>query len=388
MDFAFDPRSTRYDKLIRQMFSFRKDTTVIQEKWLNTVEDFFKHLASHVSTPLTNILLGSHGNESAQMALLFIDGFGFTSFEALDVAVNGLRRKCQLENNIINPRPLDPANQPIPAFIYIKGCRIGIAVPFLNKIKEVVNGLSSTPISVSAPKFYYEMYDKMPKGIFEFFIYDFHAYMNKRFKSKAALLAELSDKVKYNYKDIHGNVITDAQFLAWVPTDIHKTRDPLLNVNLNPTPVTGFASLPGGRYKFEVTTILTWLVDSTISKSKLPTNKAGIPAFLKKQLKDRAANPTGPDDDFAPMLLDTHPFPFHVRNGYKSIDELVDGLDWIPSKDFRTYNGNRYEYSVSPPITLNNANNELVFNFYAAPSGGVTSSSMFDDKNSTFFQVV
>lgn len=89
MDFAFDPRSTKYDIVLRRMFSYRKTTTVVQQAWLNTVNDFLTYLVANVSSPLTNILLGSHGNEAAQMALLFTDGFGFTSYEALEFAITG-----------------------------------------------------------------------------------------------------------------------------------------------------------------------------------------------------------------------------------------------------------------------------------------------------------
>jgi hypothetical protein len=387
MDYAFDPRSTRYDKVIRTMFSYRPNTTVVQGPGLNTVEDFFNNLANNVSTPLTNVLLGSHGNEAAQMALEFVDGFGYTSYEALEFAINGvIKRQCQLVDKIINPRPQDSSHQPIPAFVFIKGCRIGIAVPFLQKMKEVINGLSTTQIGVSAPKFFYELYSKTPQGIFECFLYDFHAYMNKPFTTKADLIAELK-KPKYGYKDIYGTSITDNQWNGWIPRNIRKTIDPLLNLTLNPSPVNNFPSLKAGRYKYEITSILTWKVDSSVPNSSLPKNKAAIPAFLKQQLKDTAANPPI-DDDFAPTLQDTHPFPFFKRNGYNSIDELVDGNDWVPSHANRWFKSQRHEYSVSPPLIKNNNNNELIFNFYAAPGGGATSSNMFTDTDPKYFQVV
>jgi hypothetical protein len=386
MDFAFDPRHTKWDIAIRKMFSFRNQTTIVQQDSLSTVDDFFNNLSSSVSTPLTNILLGSHGNEAAQMALEFVDGFGFTSFEALEFCINGLKRKCQLADKIINPRPQNSSHQPIPTFVLIKGCRIGIAVPFLQKMKEVINGLSTTPVGISAPKFFYELYDGVPQGIFELFLYDFHAYMNKPFANKAELTAELKD-AKYSYKDMYGTAITDDQWNAWIPTNIRKTIEPLLSVNLNPSPVTNFPAFKAGRYKYEVTSILTWKVDSSVPDSSLPKNKAQIPAFLKQQLKDAAANPAI-DDDFAPTLKDTHPFPFFKRNGYNSIDEMVDGHDWIASHGNRWFKSQRHEYSVSPPLIKNNNSNELIFNFYAAPSGGATSSSMFTDIDPKYFQVV
>jgi hypothetical protein len=387
MDFAFDPRGTKYDVTIRKMFSLRKDTTVVQQQFINTVDDFFNYLANNVSTPLTNILLGSHGNEAGQMALEFTDGFGFTSYEALVFCIKGFKRKCQLVDKIINPRPLDPTtHQPIPAFIFIRGCRIGVAVPFLQKMKEVVNGLSTTPVSISAPKFFIELYDQA-QGIFECFLYDFHAYMNTPFTTRDALIAELK-LAKYSYKDIYGTAITDAQWQDWVPKDFKKTKDPLLSADLNPSPIANFPSLMSGRYKFErVPDILTWLVDDSVPAASIPKTKAAYPAFLKQQMNDRAAHP-GIDDDFGLSLQSTHPFPFYVRNGYKSIEEMVDGMEWSQSKDLRTFKGARYEYTVSPPIIKNNNKNELIFNYYAAPGSGTTSSSMFGDNDPTYFQTV
>ena len=390
MDFAFDPRGTKYDVTIRKMFSFRNNTTVLDVKLrpdITTVDDYFTMLAGSVSTPLTNILLGSHGNEAGQMALEFTDGFGFTSWEALNFCIHGLKRKCQLVDKIINPRPQDPTtHQPIPAFIFIRGCRIGTAVPFLQKMKEVVNGLSTTPVSISAPKFFIELYEQA-QGIFECFLYDFHAYMNKPFTSRADLITEL-EKPAYDYKDIYGTKITDAQWKAWIPTDFRKTKDPLLSADLNPSPITNFPSLMSGRYKFErVPDILTWLVDSSIPASSIPTTKAGFPAFLKQQMNERAAHP-GIDDDFGLSLQSTHPFPFFKRNGYNTIEEMVDGMEWTQSRDLRTFKGARYEYTVSPPIIKNNSNNELIFNYYAAPGSGTTSSTMFGDNDPTYFQTV
>jgi hypothetical protein len=398
MDFAFDPSPTRFDKEIRKMFSIRKDTTVIQKAGVNTVNDLINNLNNDVKTPLTNILLGSHGNESAQMRVEFVDGFGFTSYEALEFAINGLRRQCQVAKEIIDPRPQDASKKPIPPFFIIRGCRIGLSVPFVQKIKEVINGLSQTPIGVSAPKFFYELYNGVPEGIYEFFLEDFHVYTKTAIKTKADLVSQLHNK----YKDIYNNVITDDLLNIWVPSNITKTILPLLSIKLNPPPVARLLSVKIGRYKFEETSILTWKVDDSVADTSLPKKEADVVPFLKKQMKDLAAHPA-PDDDFGPTLQDTHPLPFFKRNGYNSIDEMVDGLRWIPSHKNRWFEGKRFEYTVSPPVikaawatrlnsksklVLDEDKNEAIFNFYADPAKGATSSSMFSDTDARFFTVV
>jgi hypothetical protein len=59
-------RSTKFDVAIRKMSSFRKDTTIVQQSLLNTVDDFFSNLCTNVSSPLTNVLFCSQGNDKGK----------------------------------------------------------------------------------------------------------------------------------------------------------------------------------------------------------------------------------------------------------------------------------------------------------------------------------
>ena len=115
----------------------------------------------------------------------------------------------------------------------------------------------------------------------------------------------------------------------------------------------------------------------------MPTKAADIATFLKTQLTNLAANPG--NNKFGLMFQDTHPFPFYTRYEYLNIDDLVDGLEWTLNAKSRVYTGRRYEYIVSPPVIANNANNELVYNFYATPGKGASSASNFTDNDSNYF---
>jgi len=382
MDFAFAPGTTGYDSIMRTMFTNRASTTLVKATGVNSIKDFFNHLSTHVSPPLTNILIGTHGNESGWMNVQLDPAFdAHTTYEALEKAFDPSTRSCQLVDNIINPRPVDSNNQPIDPFVFIRGCRIGVMSPFIQKFKDVINGLSTTDVGVGAPLFFHEVY-KMTQGVFEFFNYDFHIYSKTAAANKAALVA-LFDAA--NMVDTYGNNITTAQWNQWIPTRITRDVDPLVSVNLTNSPITNFPSLKAGFYRYRFQTIISsFHVDP--SWGALSTTDAAIATFLKQQFNDLAANPgTNP---FALQLQSSHPFPLYTRYEYSSIDDMVDGLKWIVNTRSRVYVGKRYEYSACPPVINDNANNELIYNFYAAPTGGATSSRMFDDNDSSYFNTV
>jgi hypothetical protein len=252
--------------------------------------------------------------------------------------------------------------------------------PFIQKFKGVVNGLSTTDIEVAAPLFYHVVYE-MKQGIFEAFNYDFHIFSNAAVADKAALVT-LLDAV--GYIDTYGTAITTAQWNGWVPTDITKEVEPLVRVKLNPTPITRLPSLKAGRYKFQRSTVVNFTMSQSVGT--LPTTRATIVPFLKTLVNNQAANPG--TDPFWLMFQATHDLPFYKRYEYDTIDDMIDGLEWILNAKSRVYSGRRYEYYVSPPVIENNANNELIFNFYASPTGGATASKKFADGDANYFQTV
>ncbi|KAA9038476.1 hypothetical protein FW778_13010 [Ginsengibacter hankyongi] len=381
MDFAFAPGATGYDNIMRTMFTNRASTTLVNTTGVNSIKDFFNHLSTHVSPPLTNILIGTHGNESGWMNVQLDPAFdAHTTYEALEKAFAPPTRSCQLADNIINPRPVDSNNQPIDPSVFIRGCRIGVMTPFIQKLKDVINGLSTTDVGVAAPLFYHVVYS-LAQGVFEAFNYDFHIFKSTSVANKTDLVA-LLDAV--GYTDMYGTDITTAQWNIWVPSRITKAVDPLVRVKLNPSPVTRLTTLKAGRYKFQRSNVVTLRMDPSVGT--LPTTQGTIVPFLKTLMNNQAAN--AGTDAFWLMFQNTHPLPFYKRYEYDSLDDMVDGLEWILNSKSRVYTGRRYEYYVSPPVINNNANNELVFNFYASPAGGATSSNMFADDESDYFNKI
>jgi hypothetical protein len=390
MDFAFAPGATKYDKIIRKMFTYRTGTTLVNKKGVNTIDDFFNQLTTVVTTPLTYVLIGTHGDEAGYMKIQLdkttnptthkIDAN--TDFEIMERGMAAVPRVCQLADAVINPRPVDSNNVPIDPYISIRGCRIGVMTPFIQKFKDVVNGLSTTDVAVAAPKFYHEVYQKA-QGVFEGFNYDFHIFSPTAIASKADLVAKL-DGLTTKYQDIYGTDITTAQWNTWIPKKITKEVDPLVRTKLNPSPIPRFPSLKSGRYKYARRNVVNFTMST--SAGTLPTTQATIVPFLKTLVNNQAANPG--TDPFWLMFASTHPFPFFKRHEYDTIDDMIDGLEWILNTKSRVYTGRRYEYYVSPPVVNNNANNELIFNFHAAPGSGTTASITFADDDSNYFNKV
>ena len=384
MDYAFAPGASGYDGMIRRMYSYRPSTTLINKTGVNSVKDFFDHLAvagTITTPPLDNILIGSHGNESGWMNVQLDPAFGaHTTYEAIESVMAAIPRTCQIADAIINPRPVDGNNQPINASLYIRGCRIGVMTAFIQKLKDAINGLSTTDIGVSAPKFFHEVYE-MTQGIFELFNYDFHLYTNTPATNKGGLVTKLK---ALNYTDIYGTAITDAQWNKWVGTNITRDVDPLVTVTLASSPIPHFPSLRAGFYRYRYSTIVSFTIDPSVGA--LPTSAAAIATLLKQQFHDLATNPG--TNQFGLMLQDTHPFPLYKRYEYNSIDEMIDGLKWILNSSSRTYTGKRYEYSVCPPVINNNANNEVIYNFFASPSGGSATVRNFNEDDANYFNTV
>lgn len=384
MDFAFAPGATGYDVIMRKMLTNRASTTLVNKRGVNSVKDFCNHLAGVgvVATPLTDILIGTHGNESGWMNVQLDPAFeAHTTYEAMESVINAATRTCQLADAIIDPRPVDSNNNPIDPHVFIRGCRIGVMTPFIEKFKEVINGLSTTDVGVCAPLFFHEVYD-IRQGVFEFFSYDFHIFSKTAVADKAALVA-LFDAL--SAVDTYGTAITTAQWNGWIKTNITRDVDPLALVNLSGTPVTNLLSIRAGFYRYRFQTIISaFHIDP--SWGALPTTQPAIATFLKQQFNDLAANPgTNP---FALQLQSTHPFPLYTRYEYASVDELVDGLYWSVNTRSRVYVGKRHEYSVCPPVIADNANNELIYNFYASATGGATSQKNFADDAADYFNAV
>ncbi len=383
MDFALAPGPTRYDRALRRLYVNRANTTSLDHNIIDNFRMFISGLNGNAAArPLTHMHLASHGDDNAYMALkydILTDGTRWENLEASNVAGN-----ARINDNVIVPRPLDPAtNNPIPPFLLIKGCRVGQSLPFLNKFKDVINGTSTVSIGVAAPKFYHLLLVGA-QGVFETFLYDFSVFSKTRIANKNDLKTALLAK---NYRDIHNNLITDAQFTTWIPRNIHSVDNSLHRINITPSPVPNLARMSAGRYQYKLVTVITYTMDTT--GNPLPADLPGRIAYLKTKF---AALPTQPGANvFAQSLASTHAFPFYTRYGYASLNDMIDNLDWTfgitRNSPTVVATGKRHEYNVNP-VTCENGNNNVIFNYYADAGSGTTSVKNYDDRDPRFYNIV
>jgi hypothetical protein len=383
MDFALAPGPTRYDRALRRLYVNRANTTSLDHTIIDNFRMFISSLNGNAAArPLTHMHLASHGDDNAFMSMkydMFTAGTRWENLEASNVAGN-----ARINDNVIVPRPVDPVtNNPIPPFLLIKGCRIGSSLPFLNKFKETINGTSTVTIGVAAPKFYHLLMVGA-QGVFETFCYDFSVFSKTRIANKDDLKTALLAK---NYRDIHNNLITDTQYTAWIPRNIHSIDNSLHRINITPSPVPNLARMSAGRYQYKLITVITYTMDTT--GNPLPPDLPGRIAYLKTKF---AALPAQPGANvFAQSLASTHAFPFYTRYGYASLNDMIDNLDWTfgitRNSPTVVATGKRHEYNVNP-VTCENGNNNVIFNYYADAGSGTTTVINYDDRDPRFYNIV
>lgn len=380
MDVAFAPGPTAFDLGIKKMFKQRANTTVIDDPFITTIAEFVKKINTRTPQSVaTNIVIGTHGDDNAFMQIQLNTAYGAnTYFESLLLEMAATPRTCQLADALINPRP-KVNNVDVPALLVIKGCRIGQSLPFLNKIKAAINGLSTTTINVVAPK-YFEAIHTAPQGTVEMFLYDFHHFSKTKIADKKALVAVF---VGLAFKDINGVAIPKAKLEKWIPKNIHQIVKNIETVNFNPFPIPNIATGTFGRYKYSKQQVFDITVH--ISSGTLPTTLADRITALKAEVASLAATPgTNP---IALSLSSTHEYPYYTRFGYTDMDNLIDNLEWtftVQGPQDLYCVGVRHEYNINNPV-VGPTNNELIYNFFAEPGQGTTSIVNYTDTDTRFY---
>ena len=268
MDFAFAPGVSAYDRALKRLYTNRAGTTVVDQAGIDTFRGFISFLnRTAAAHPTQFMMIGSHGDDNAYMKLQF-DGAGGANTRFEDLEAADTSHSCEPTNVVTSPRPLDGAGNPIPAFLLIKGCRIGQSQPFMTKMKEALNGASTASIGVAAPKFFHGM-TPHASGVFEYFCYDFSVFSKTKITNKAALVTAAVAK---NYRDIHGTAITSTQYENWIPRNIESTTNTIQRVSINPTPITRVTRITTGRYRYQAPTVFPFNIDT--STTPLPAAPA------------------------------------------------------------------------------------------------------------------
>ena len=350
MNFAFAPGVTGYDRLARRLFTNRPNTQLIQRRGLNTVAQFFGHLDTTVNIPLPadDLFIASHGNDRAWMQIQ-LDGSqaGGTDYEAAEAAARSgsVRLPKDVNHNSDGTLALMSVN--------FRGCRIGAAPRFVDKLKEAFGDQSP----VTAPTHIHEIFPLGEIGMMEFLNYSFSVDSRTALRDKDAVVAALKDK-SYTFRD--GTAVPEASWTKWVPRNVavgHRNSRRVF-VRLGRSLGTRESIRATIRFRHDEPQF-------SFQIRGLP----GLPAkadqldTLRQKLKLDA-------DNAGSMFAATHPFPLYERYGRSSVDNFVDNLEWSFSWDAKHREmicvARQHEYSVLVPITdpPDVATGKLIYNFY------------------------
>ncbi len=372
MDYAFAPGVTGYDGLARQLFSNRPDTTLIQARGMTTVDAFlsFLNTSTTVTLPADDLYVVSHGNDKAWMQIhLTPTQSGPTTFEVATAAVTS--GAVSIPTNVNH----DSAGDLTSMSLNIRGCRIGVASPFVDELKDAFGNQSS----VTAALHFHEVYRQGRVGMFEFLVYGFTLISQTAFADKAATVAAM-DAHGFTYRD--GSAVPTAVWTDWIPRNVGSGHRDTKSVYLDLGRTLGTTTTIGTSIQFR-------------HDQPRYTYRVGgltaLPTLHTAQLDALRAALNADASQSGSTFADTHPFPTYKRYDHDSIDEFVDNMNWACSWD-STHSvmvcvGSQHEYTVLVPVTdpPDLATGKLIYNFYPPSPSTLSAVDELLTSDSTLF---
>jgi hypothetical protein len=343
MDFGFAPGVTQQDVRVRLLFDLRGGTTRIPPPPLATVQEFVGHLGG--VSDIDNLLLGVHATNEVLKVPMFPNQRGETEYETLEASLTDTNKSIAIPDVLLPP-------DPTAHFFHIKGCNIGTARPFLVKLKQALGN----KVKVTAPKHFHGLATENGLGLFEFMAREFIIRRLTRFASRRAAVTAFQNA---GFTLLDGTPVPANSWERWIPKKIGKTRKPKLRVRLG-VAIGGIRTIP---IPFE------FRVDPKPFKDRLEfTPPTPFPPPSEWQARFRQSIRDDPRFSTAPP--NPHPYPFHVRLGYPTVDAFFAGYRWKHSRKgrFLKSTGSRVKYTAVVPIT--NAAGNLIFGFYPNPGTG------------------
>jgi hypothetical protein len=373
-DYAFVPGTTKFDLQMAGLMDNRTQTTRINNPLIDSLAGFIRALGNDtaVDKPIRHLLVASHANPEGNLfiRLSFLAAASIT-YEDLEAAVKD--KSLLIDGRLLEPRPNDGGN-PVAAAVLIRGCRIGLAEPYLKKLKEALGGA----ITVIAPKHFHDAAQQSkPTGYVEYMSYNFPIYRPKAFRNKGEAVKAFTGA---GFTRIDRQPVPPKLWPDWIPgKELNKQGNNSVPAAIV-SPITNARESIPGYFRYTFRQFLQQ--DGSVNLPKDPGDEKG----RKKAVRD----------DLVKNLTryqDTHPFPEYVRYGYKTMDEFMDGWTWTFSYDKSTkllsYNATRHEYIVIRPI-VEPAKNMLILNFY--PSGKAQKTTkpivQLDSSDTRFFASV
>jgi hypothetical protein len=378
MDYGFAPGTTAQDGRVRNMFTRRGNTTLIAAaRNRSTVKEFIGHLdsAASITKPIDDLLIGTHANSQGYLFIpMFPNQQGPTTYETLEDTISDTTKSISVPDSLIGYTTGDP----ITKSFHIKGCNIGKATPFLDKLKEAIGG----NLNVTAPIHFHGLWENTTHGTWELMEYEFRLIRKTAFASRADYITAL-DAAGFTF--YNGDAVATADWEAWVPRSITAPSSVSVSLPLGTT-LNNRSTLPFDRsFRYRASDYTFTITFS----GTIPSSTTDRMAALSTALDDFKYR----DTDTIGGFDSSHPYPEYVRWGYSSKQDFLDEHDWR-----FTVSGNRlvcagrfHEYTLLVPVTdrATATAGNLLFNFYPIASSGLSAiTTGLPVTNTNFFATV
>jgi hypothetical protein len=336
-DYAFIMGQGAFYDVANEYMNRRPSTKVINpcasfESQLHTLKS-----GKEITTPIRNVLMVSHARGEGMLQFPLENGGTppRTYLDQMSLFVDSTTRTTITDRVINNVADTN---------IFIRGCNIGKEPRYLRLIKTIFGG----NVTVTAPKHYNTIgyFYHTGDGIdikYEYMEYEFSIRTKQRITTKAALVKLFIDA---HPTDIHGNPIQDARWNVWIPDNI---RSPSVTVEYectNPIHV-GMASKITREYRYRHPQIYSFTIPYR-KGAKVPKTETDRLADLRSQM---ILLPEFQPEYPAPRC----PSPHYERWGYRSLDEMINGLAWTivwnSKKGNMKFTGVRHDFMLAIPIT-------------------------------------
>ena len=357
MDYGFAPGGTGYDRLARLLLKRKPNTVVVHQQGIRDVEAFIDHLNTdvNITKPLGDILIVSHGNASGWMAIDLdsssVDPDGTpakrTTYEVLEQSVAVNPHTVEIPAALHDSQP-----DPVPFDVHIRGCRIGQARPFVEKLKEAFVRASS----VTAPRHFHfaggigSSRKRLTKyGSYEYLSYAFELSRRSKLKSRTQAVNAFHAQ---GFTFIDGSAIPKARWKRWIQKKL-KRRTRRRWVKLGQNVGRNHRRL---RLQHEFRKRTERILFPIAGVTEDPGNRAERELFFQNFISGLSA------------FQESHPFPIYAREGFSSLNDFIDGhrwgYKWWKKKELRCV-GTRRVYTVIVPI-VDPATQHLLFNLFPA----------------------
>jgi len=316
-DFAFIMGNDPFYRSASAYLARRPLTSVVPRGNIDSLEEILQTIptGTQITMPISNIIIVSH---AAEQLLSFKLTNGSSEHRIYSDLI------CPYVSNPDRPQVTDRAIRN-DAYIHIRGCNIGKHEQFLRFIKDIFGG----SVTVTAPKhidFFGGFTYGVGSGYFEYMLYYYKVVTQQRVSSKDELVGLFRDKYELE-ADIHGTVITEQNWIDWLPaySAFHPTgggtrvRLPTRHGCTSPVDPQMYANR---EYHYDLYNPYNFNLSSWSQPgSGPPTEQSEILGNLRTVME--GIDEMGTDYPSADCQ-----YPYYTRWGYDNFDDFFDALHW------------------------------------------------------------